>query len=142
MIRIPVLVVCLTLALSACSRPAPEAPAAPVVVPTIEVSAPLGGAIVTSPLRVIGTAPNTWYFEAVFSAELRDARGMLIAEGPAQAQGDWMQSGQVPFVAQLRFAVPVQTDAVIVLTEDTTGADHATGRELRIPVILAPPLPR
>lgn len=130
----------LAAALCACS-PAGDVPAQSTertVTPAIEVSTPLGGAVVSSPLRVEGIAPNTWYYEAVFSAELRNADGRLIAEAPAQAQGDWMQPGSVPFVVVFNFAVPAPRDAEIVLIEDMTGEDRSAPRELRIPVILSP----
>lgn len=128
------------LALSACS-PAAEKQAPPIdrtIVSEIEVTTPHGGAVVTSPLRVEGVAPNDWYFEAIFSAELRAPDGRLIDEAPAQAQTDWMQPGPVPFVAEFHFAVPAPQDAEIVLIEDMTGEDRSAPRELRIPVILSP----
>ena len=83
---------CVLSALAACSPPTAQAPAEPTGADaarsgvTIVVNAPRAGARVTSPLRVEGTAPGDWFFEAVFPAELRGADGALIAEAPAEAQ--------------------------------------------------------
>jgi hypothetical protein len=136
-------------ALAACSQPAPETPAAPppaaeaAQAPAEElpvgvtVAAPTAGARVTSPLVATGTAVGTWYFEAVFPARLERADGTLIAEGPGQAQGDWMTTGPVPFRAEVAFQVNAETPAFLVLEEDNT-RDAPNPRRVRIPVTLLP----
>src|SRR3569623_2033710 len=63
----------------------------------ISVSAPRPGEHITSPLFVTGIARGTWFFEASFPAELKDAQGNTIAQGAGQAQGDWMTEDFVPF---------------------------------------------
>lgn len=73
----------------------------------IRVTAPTVGASVSSPLTVTGTARGTWYFEASFPVVLTDANGTIIAQKPAQAQGDWMTTEFVPFTVTLTF--PHQT---------------------------------
>jgi hypothetical protein len=134
--RVPFAVVA-ALTLFACSPPAAEAPksAAPRV--AIVVATPHSGARVTSPLRVEGTAPGDWFFEAVFPAELRGADGALIAEAPAQAQRDWMTEAPVPYVAELRFNVTRETPATLVLKEDMPSGLPGQ-REISIPVVLVP----
>ncbi|MGE3931061.1 MAG: Gmad2 immunoglobulin-like domain-containing protein [Hyphomonadaceae bacterium] len=129
--------VLLALALAACAEPAQQqSDAAP---RAIEVTAPLGGAIVTSPLRVEGVAPNDWYFEAIFDARLLGPSGELLDEAPAQAQTDWTQPGPVPFVAEFDFAVPAPQDGIVVLTAYSGGEDEQSPpRELRIHVELSP----
>ena len=133
------------LALCACSpgQPAtdgqasPETTAAPEAVASIEVTSPQPGAVVTSPIRVTGVAPGTWYFEAVFSAQLVGADGRLIAQAPVQAQSDWMTTGPVPFIAELAFEATSEETATIVLTEDQSG-EKPHPRQVRIPVVLRP----
>lgn len=130
----------LAIALCACSPAAeapPEAPAADAARVTIAVSAPAPGARVTSPLRVEGTAPGDWFFEAVFPTELRGADDALLAEAPAQAQSDWMTEAPVPFAAELQFNVTQETPATLVLQEDMPG-DSQAPREIRVPVVLVP----
>ncbi len=128
-------------ALGACTPPAavapPEtAPVEPAAV-TISVTNPAAGARITSPLRVEGTAPGDWFFEAVFPAELRAADESVLAESPAQAQSDWMTEAPVPFVAELPFTVTQETPATLVLREDMPG-DAQAPREIRVPVVLVP----
>ncbi|MBL8542545.1 MAG: hypothetical protein JNJ63_01940 [Hyphomonadaceae bacterium] len=130
----------LVLTLAACSRPAEttsQTPAAEEASVTLAVSMPAAGARVTSPLRVEGTAPGDWFFEAVFPLELRGADNALIAEAPARAQAQWMTERPVPFVGELQFQVSQETQAVLVLQEDMPG-DEAHPREVRVPVVLAP----
>lgn len=129
----------LVLTLAACSPPAATTSAMPPedASVTLSVSAPSAGARVTSPLRVEGTAPGDWFFEAVFPVELRGADNALIAEAPARAQAQWMTERPVPFVGELQFQVSQETQAVLVLQEDMPG-DEAHPREVRVPVVLAP----
>ena len=127
------------LAFSACSPPATESPPAEPAASgvTIVVTTPLSGARVTSPVRVEGTAPGDWFFESMFPVELRDANGVLIAQGPAQAQSDWMTEAPVPYVAQLTFSVATETQATLVLKEDMPSGLPGQ-REISIPVVLEP----
>ncbi|PJE76615.1 hypothetical protein COV05_03465 [Candidatus Uhrbacteria bacterium CG10_big_fil_rev_8_21_14_0_10_48_16] len=75
------------------------------------VTSPLQGSVVTSPLTVTGEVPGFWYFEATFPLSLVNWDGLIIAEGYATAQGEWMTEDMVPFTATLEF-----TD-VLPLTE-------------------------
>ena len=127
------------LALAACSPPAAEAPseAPPAPGVTIVVATPAAGARVTSPLRVEGTAPGDWFFEAIFPTELRGADGALIAQAPAQAQRDWMTEAPVPYVAELTFSVARETPAMLVLREDMPSGLPGQ-REVSVPVVLVP----
>ena len=72
----------------------------------IVLDSPLPGEVVASPLIVTGKARGTWYFEASFPVTLTDWDGRIIAEVPAQAQGEWMTTEYVPFVATLTFENP------------------------------------
>ncbi|HLD21068.1 MAG TPA: Gmad2 immunoglobulin-like domain-containing protein [Patescibacteria group bacterium] len=75
------------------------------------VTSPLKDSVVTSPLTITGEAPGLWYFEATFPVTLVNWDGLIIAEGYATAQGEWMTEDYVPFTATLEF-----TD-VLPLTE-------------------------
>lgn len=75
------------------------------------VTSPTKDSVVTSPLLITGEAPGFWYFEATFPLVLVNWDGLIIAEGYATAQGEWMTRELVPFTATLEF-----TD-VLPLTE-------------------------
>lgn len=104
---------------------------------SLVVTAPVASSRVTSPLRVEGSAPGDWFFEAVFPLQLRSPDGELIAEAPARAQTQWMTERPVPFIGELQFSVADETKAVLVLQEDMP-SDAAHPREVRIPLLLAP----
>ena len=72
----------------------------------IEVTTPQPEGLVESPLRIEGRARGSWYFEGTFPVVLTDWDGLIIAEGFAQAQGEWMTEDWVPFVATVEFDRP------------------------------------
>jgi len=102
----------------------------------VEIIAPESGSTVSSPLRVEGVAPQDWYFEAIFTAELHDASGAVIAEAPAQAQTDWTVPGPVPFLVEFTYTSAAEQNGTIVLIADRTGEPEPPLREVRIPVVL------
>lgn len=59
-----------------------------------------------SPLEIKGYARGNWFFEADFPIILTDWDGKIIAEGIAQANGEWMTTDFVPFKANLDFTSP------------------------------------
>ena len=85
----------------------PEA-APPVETDRIRVEAPRPGDVVESPLVVRGQARGSWYFEADFPVVLVDWDGLIIADGIARAQDDWMTEDFVPFRAELSFESPYE----------------------------------
>jgi len=118
------------------SSKAPETPpAAPTLVSPTTVDAPAPFARVTSPLTVTGISRG-WYFEGSFPAKLVAADGTVLAEAPAQAQGDWMTTAPVPFSATMIFTVSQDTPANIVLEQDKPG-DGQEPQRVTVPVTLA-----
>lgn len=98
----------------------------------IRLARPLAGASVRSPLQIAGEARGPWFFEASFPVTLLDAHGGVLAQSPAQAGGEWMTEGFVPFAAQLTFPPPATPTGTLVLHKNNpTGlSEHAA--ELRI----------
>ncbi len=91
---------------------------------------------VSSPWMLSGKARGTWYFEASFPVELRDAGGRIIAQTSAQAQGDWMTSEFVPFSATLEFAKqPTGSHGTLVLKKDNPSGDPAHDDSITIPIV-------
>ncbi|MEK7641770.1 MAG: Gmad2 immunoglobulin-like domain-containing protein [Patescibacteria group bacterium] len=106
----------------------------------IEVTTPLPGTAISSPLVISGFARGPWYFEASFPVTLTDGDGLIIAEGPAQAQGEWMTTDRVPFTISLNFAVPANADAfgrrgTLILKNDNPSGDPARDMAVEIPVL-------
>jgi hypothetical protein len=85
----------------------------------LRLFSPQPGDEITNPLLVIGEARGNWYFEASFPVILTDWDGLIIAEGIAQAQGDWMTTDFVPFSATLNFTKPgYGTTGSLILKKD------------------------
>ena len=101
----------------------------------ISVSSPAAHAHTTSPLTVAGEARGNWYFEASFPVELLNASGTVIAQAPAQAQGDWMTSNFVPFALSLPFpAQAAGSSGTLVLKKDNESGDPAKDQSVSIPI--------
>ncbi len=75
----------------------------------IRVTLPKPNDRIGSPLTITGEARGTWYFEGSFPVILTNWDGLIIAEGHATAQREWMTEKFVPFVATLSFKKPYQT---------------------------------
>ncbi len=104
------------------------------VAPEVEVSAPLPGAVVTSPLSVTGVAKGGWFFEGQFPVRLVDASGREVASGVAHAQGDWMTSESVSFKATLTFESPGSGNGELVLSKDNPSGLPQYDQQVRIPI--------
>lgn len=134
------------LALAACTPASPGAggssssasswsSSASSVVGDVDVSNPLPDQTVASPLVVYGRAKGTWYFEGSFPVKLLDAQGNVLAQAPAQAQGEWMTTDYVPFSAQLpAFTATPGTTGKLVLEKDNPSGLPQNAASVEIPV--------
>jgi hypothetical protein len=100
----------------------------------LRVHEPQSGAVVTSPLVVRGEARGTWYFEANFPVRLLDTDGNTLAQGYAQAAGEWMTESFVPFSAELKFEPAASTEGVLVLDKANASGLPEHADSLRVPV--------
>lgn len=83
----------------------------------IVVDTPFPGAVTGKEFEVRGKAAG-WYFEASFPVEVLDKDGKMIAQAPAQAQGDWMTSEFVPFKVTIKVPDSYIGKATLVLKKD------------------------
>lgn len=72
----------------------------------IRLTTPVPNAVVNAPLILTGEARGGWFFEASFPVTLVNWDGLIIAEGVATAQGEWMTAEFVPFTATLEYTSP------------------------------------
>lgn len=100
----------------------------------IWVALPLPNQVVTSPLTVTGRARGNWFFEASFPVTLKDANGNILAQAPAQAQGDWMTTEYVNFSVVLTFVAPATPTGTLILEKDNPSGLPQNANELQIPV--------
>ncbi len=122
------------------STPAPTMPTSTPATPTsttnplIQVTFPQANDLVSSPLTITGQARGNWYFEASFPIKLYDANNVLLGTGIAQAQGNWMTTNFVPFIAVLTYSTPTTTTGTLVLEKDNPSGEPANDASIQIPV--------
>ncbi len=111
----------------------------------IKITSPRPNASIQSPLTVEGQARGTWYFEASFPIQLKDANGKVITlvpeSGtpgtmiPVQAQGDWMTENFVPFKVKFSFAKPATATGTLILLKDNPSGLPENDDSLIVPVV-------
>lgn len=101
----------------------------------IQVTTPKPGEVLPSTFTLSGKARGGWYFEASFPYQVLDANGMKIAEGPAQATGDWMTPEFVPFT--LKINIPnYKGKATLVLKNDNPSGLPENDASVSIPITI------
>lgn len=105
----------------------------------IVLTEPLPNDTVESPLVISGSARGSWFFEASFPVFLTDWDGLIIADGIATAQGDWMTSEFVPFTATLNYTLATSSysnKGTLILQKDNPSGLPEHDDALEIPVML------
>lgn len=93
------------------------------------------GDLIESPLVIEGEARGFWYFEASFPIVLVNWDGLIIAEGFATAQDEWMTEDFVPFEATLEFTKPSYGDTgALILQKDNPSDLPEFDDALEIPI--------
>lgn len=102
----------------------------------IRLNTPRPSQIISSPLTIKGEARGFWFFEADFPVVLTDWDGLIIAEGIAKAQGDWMTEEFVPFEAVLEFEYPTyKNNGFLILRKDNPSGLPENDDALEIPIL-------
>lgn len=101
----------------------------------IRISSPRPNATVESPLKVSGVARGNWFFEASFPVKLVDSTGRVLAQVPAQAQGDWMTTDFVPFEVIVYFATTTPGTGQLILQKDNPSGLPENDDQLVVPVV-------
>lgn len=117
--------------------PAPAAPQPATKDDLIVLESPLPGAGIISPLVVRGKARGNWFFEGSFPVTLVNWDGLIIAEGYATAQGEWMTSEYVPFVGTITFTKPdvrVSDRGWIILKRDNPSGEPRFDNALEVEI--------
>ncbi len=91
---------------------------------------------ISSPLVIKGYARGSWYFEASFPIVLTNWDGLIIAQGYAQAQDDWMTQSYVPFEGTLTFEKPdYGENGFLILQKDNPSGLPENDDAVEIPVL-------
>ena len=102
--------------------------------PKIILTSPLPGATVPHTFEIKGAVHGNWYFEASFPVAIEDAAGHVIAQLPAQAQGDWMTTDLVPFTASITLPDNASGTYAVVLKKDNPSGDPAKDESYQFPI--------
>lgn len=97
------------------------------------------------PLQVTGEARGYWFFEASFPIMITNWDGLIIAEGYATADDDWMTEDFVPFSASIEFENPYNDgdpdfmkNGTLILQKDNPSGLPENDDALEIPIRFAP----
>jgi hypothetical protein len=105
----------------------------PIATDHLRVNGITENAVIKSPLTITGEAKG-WYFEASFPVKVLDANGKVIAQGPAQAQSDWMTADFVPFKITLTFSAPTTPTGTLVFEKDNPSGLPENSESVKVPV--------
>lgn len=104
----------------------------------IKVTAPLAGETITSPFEIRGQARGTWFFEATFPITVVNWDGLIIGEGYATAEDEWMTEDYVPFTGTVEFNfdedTPYRRGATIFKKSNPSGLPEHDNA-LEVPVV-------
>ena len=103
----------------------------------IIIDAPRANEEVSSPITISGKARGNWFFEASFPITVVNWDGLIIGEGIATADGDWMTTEFVPFTAHVSYTLatgtPYNRGALILKKDNPSGLpEHDDSREIPI----------
>lgn len=111
----------------------------------ITITSPVPLATIYNPLVLSGSARGFWFFEASFPIYLTNWDGLIIAEGYATANDDWMTENFVPFTATLDFVSPYNEgdpefmkNGTLILKKDNPSDLPENDDALEIPVRFTP----
>lgn len=108
--------------------------------PLITLEEPARGDTVTSPVTVRGEARGNWFFEASFPITVVNWDGLIIGEGYATAQDDWMTTEYVPFTATIHYTLASGTPyarGTIILKKDNPSGLPAHDDAFEVPIIFS-----
>ena len=89
----------------------------------------------STPTTIKGEVPGNWSFEASIPVVLTDWDGRIIAEEPAQLEGDWMTEEYVPFTVDLTFETPTEyQNGSLILRKDNPSGLPENDDAVEIPI--------
>jgi hypothetical protein len=101
----------------------------------ISVTTPTPDSVTGKEFEVHGVARG-WYFEGSFPVVVLDKDGKSLVVTPAQAQGDWMTSSPVPFIAKIKVPNTYIGKATILLKKDNPSGLSEHDASMSFPIII------
>ena len=104
----------------------------------IVLESPAPYTTIDSPVTLKGKARGNWFFEASFPIVVVNWDGLIIGQGIATADGEWMTTEFVPFTATITYTedpnVYSQNGALILKKDNPSGLSE-NDDALEIPII-------
>jgi len=100
----------------------------------IKIDNPRPNQKISSPLEINGEAKGTWYFEASFSAELKDGKGETIKEIPITTQENWMTEDFVSYEETMEFNTPETATGTLILHKANPSGMSENEDQLIVPI--------
>lgn len=101
----------------------------------VTVTTPRPNATVEQTFIIAGSAPGPWFFEASFPIKVIDANGNVILNWYAEAQGDWMTTDLVTFVATASTTGYVGPATLVLLRDNPSGLPE-NDDSVEIPIVI------
>ncbi len=117
-------------------KPLPSATYINATADNIVVELPFPGAVTGKSFSVVGKARGMWYFEASFPVKVLDRDGKVLAQVPAQAQGEWMTSEFVPFKVDIQVPDSYIGPSILVLQKDNPSGLPANDASISFPITI------
>ena len=102
----------------------------------IKVELPFAGAVTGKTFTVKGKARGTWFFEGSFPIEVLDREGNVIAQGVAQAQGEWMTTDFVSFTADIAVPESYMGLSTLKLSKDNPSGEPENDAFISFPITI------
>jgi hypothetical protein len=104
----------------------------------IILESPLPNSTVKNPIQIKGQARGTWFFEGSFPIVVVNWDGLIIGEGFATAQKEWMTENFVPFTATINYNLDPETyskNGGLILQKDNPSDLPEQDDSLEIPIV-------
>lgn len=104
----------------------------------IVLTSPQPYATISSPVTLKGEARGFWFFEASFPVVVVNWDGLIIGEGIATADGEWMTEDFVPFTATVNFTADpsgYSNRGALILKRDNPSGMPENDDALEIPIV-------
>lgn len=102
----------------------------------VVVASPAQDATVPHTFTITGSAPNQWFYEAVFPIQVRDPNDNLIGTSQGQAQGDWTQPGIIGFTSQMKIDASYEGPANLIVLKDNPSGLPQNIDSVTIPIVV------
>lgn len=104
----------------------------------IVLESPAPYTTIESPVTLKGKARGNWFFEASFPINIVNWDGLIIGQGIATADGEWMTSEFVPFTASITYtedANAYSQNGALILKKDNPSGLPEHDDALEIPIV-------